>query len=208
MILLSCTHKPDDINYLDIDEIYRSDMSIEVNGKRMDGGTYVLENQPLHSFKAFISPDTEKFVVSSCDRYLVWDDPDPVVEFDYTQGSLTDEDICPIEIAAFSRSGRHAWAYIDFLSTENLGVSLTCNGEKKEWYGVSICQSKEFLTHTAKFSRSVFWIHSAGCAEPTTTDDIEFEIPSSSGKCFYLFENEEGFHRLTVIGYDDVLISN
>lgn len=207
LFLFSCsTTQP-----IDVSTIYRKDMRLKIDGKKQDGGVYVLENKKRYDFKAYFYKDADKFVVASCHRHLVWSYPGDKVEFVYEPDpelEQTADELCPLELGAFDVNGQHSWGYVDFRSTETLAGRLSCNGAtNRPVYGVSICQSKTGLIQKIAFDVPVEYVHSKDCPRPRTEDNRTFIIQMGHNKCFYLFQNHhDDFHRLTMFGYDDVML--
>ena len=84
---------------------------------------------------------------------------------------------------------------------KNLSAQFTCEGSTQEVFGVSACRANQGSHQVINFENPVSWVFSEGCPDPITEDSKKFTLTADSRKCFYLFENDDGFHRTTVIGF-------
>lgn len=189
------------------EKLYRKDMKLKINGVKSSGGVYVLPKQKAYNIKAYLYKKAVVFKISSCHREWVWSDPGDDVEFRYEPLSgLENEGFCPLELGGFDMKGQHSWAYIDFVDDEELEAQIGCNGRVFSLKGVSVCQCKEGLVQRIVFDRPVEVLHPERCNSPESTDQKRFELHINSGKCIYLFTDGSKVHRMTTIGYDDVMI--
>ena len=116
---------------------------------------------------------------------------------------IEDKEYCPIEIIAFSHSGKHSWAFIDKkTANENLSAIYRCNGETRAYKGVGICQSYKGLEQQIEFPEKT---NVRSNCPYERLDDQAFKYNTKKGYCVYIFKSESGqYHRLTTIGYESI----
>jgi hypothetical protein len=200
------------------DRVYRRDMLVTINGKSSDG-VMVVPRSSSYKIRVEGKAKIDLFTLQSCHREMLTSDiknsgiwrTKSVVEVDYAPApGVEDSGACPVQLGGYEKAaGRHSWALVDFESTdETLKANLFCNGDKSVGNGVSICQSRAGLIQKIVFERPVVFSPDKGCEIPESSDQTwTFAIPK--GVCVYYFAEKQKpnrAHRLTTIGYEDVLV--
>lgn len=203
-------------------------MLLEVNGVSGEG-VLVVPKADSYYFEVEARGDLDLFILTSCNRdwikekgwhvsykkrFLGWGkrkiEDKRKVEFFYTPDEIEKNGTCPVWLGGFEESkGRHSWGFVDFKSdTETLDAKVFCNGETLNEKGVSICQSRKGLIQGIRFETEVVVAPDPEC-DLGSNRGTYFEFPISRGECTYIFRTikkprEE--HRLTTIGYENILI--
>ena len=187
--------------------IYRMTAKLTVNGKTKYG-TLVATKSSKYQIKARFYRKSEVIKVSSCHREWVSQDADNDISYSYIPvRGIENKGYCPIEIGGFDTKGQHTWGYIDFVDDETLPGIIGCDGESSAYIGVSVCQSKAGLIQKIEFLKKVDVYPLESCEPPKFHDGKLWTFKIARGKCGYVFSNPKGeIHRLTTIGYDEVMI--
>lgn len=201
---------------LDPDLFYKRDVAVEVNGVEFRGVT-VLPRAP--SYDLLVKPKGEMslLLVTTCHREESFNpgshgflSTDNTFRYLYTpQKGLEDVDSCPLRIDAFDKKlGQHSWFFADFEGPEKLEAEVVCNGVKKTYRGVSVCQSKAGLIQTIQLKEPVILsVRDPKCPFPGSDGGGFFEYRINQGECAYAFMTMGGeLHRHTTIGYTGVLV--
>lgn len=193
---------------MDTQKLYRKDMAVKVDGVKMYGGTYVLNKRKAYEIKAYLyTRSVVVFKASSCHREIVWMKPGKDVEFIYKPlNKLENDGYCPLELGGFDTKAQHSWAFFDFINEENAPANLACNGVVSTVYGVSICQTRSGLIQRIEFQGRMEGYNLKRCNKAETEDYKTFTIEVNRGKCVYFFRGKTVTHRLTTLGYDDVIV--
>lgn len=208
------------------DPIYRRDMAINVDGVIYDG-VGVLPARDVYKIHVQAQGNLDLFTFETCHREEVtekaWNvegterwlffkrkiEKKREVKLEFRATPL-EKDYCPIILGGYEeKGGRHSWAFLDVQTKEaKLAAELSCNGEFRPSYGVSVCQAKAGLVQSIKFLVPVKVNPSAECDLGKSEGDF-FEFAISRGQCVYAFKSADGqIHRLTTIGYDQVKVRN
>jgi len=200
------------------DKVYRRDMSISVNGLSKEG-VLVVPKSSNYKIEVEGKAKIDLFSIQSCHREMfVTDIRDSgfwrvrsKVRVDYSPSpGIEDKGACPIQLGGYEKSkGRHSWALVDFeTNEETLKAELSCNGEVARGRGVSICQSRAGLVQKIVFEKPVIYSPDKGCElGELAGNTLKFNI--KKGVCVYYFAEiakPHRGHRLTTIGYDDILV--
>lgn len=203
---------------------YKRDMILEVGGVRGEGAIVV----PLKSVVPFYVTargDLNLFTLTTCHREETAEDAGNVTErtgwlfkrtitkkrevkFDFKPTLIESQGGCPIQLGGYEeQKGRHSWGLVDFETPEaTLPAILECNGQVVSAKGVSVCQSRVGLIQSIKFSVPVKVSPDAECGLGKTEGDV-FEFPIPRGQCVFAFMSaDQKIHRLTTLGYEQVLI--
>lgn len=197
---------------------YKRDAVIKYAGKRFVG-VAILPKAAKYDLEFNFAGDLALFSLRTCHREItqeefgtggIFDRKKNYVQFQYEpQPSIEAGTYCPVEVGGFDETGRHGWGFIDFEDDNNkLGALVQCNGFRQIYNGVSVCQSSEGLLQRITFATPVRFSPSE-CLSPETDDNKTFTIPAPTGRCVYVFKELEGekrFHRLTLIGYQSILV--
>jgi hypothetical protein len=196
--------------------VYMHDMKIEVNGHK-GVGTLVVPMSSLISVKVRAKGKLDLFVWSTCARNIsaeaAFDEgmfsSKYETSFEYRPSVLERTD-CAVQLEGYEKiKGRHSWAFIDFEDgTSTLPATITCNGQTYTSKGVTVCQSKKGIRQQVTFAAPVLVGAQDGCPLPFTEDEKTFYVEIGKGACRYNFLEKEGErnHRITTIGYDEVLL--
>jgi len=216
LLLISCTEVS---QVADTKVLYKRDVRI-LHGGREFIGIAVLPLAASYKLELTFPGEVDLFTFRSCHREVTQEDAggggifgkknrvaytyDPVGPFE------TDR-YCPIEISGLEQQGgRHSFAFIDFeTSRETMPAVVTCNGKVKQYSGVSVCQSPAGLMQRIKFARKVSVTSLDGCPVPLSENGSAYDLLLGVGRCVYSFRSSEtpqDFHRLSTIGYQEILI--
>lgn len=204
---------------LDPDSFYKRDMKIVVNG--MSGeGVMVVPKSSSYKIDVEAKGKLDLFTFTTCHREetkeAAWQDKSifgnknkVTVQYSPIPG-LEDEGSCPLMLGGYEADkGRHSWAFIDFYTgMETLSAKIKCNGKIKTFLGVSTCQSRNGLIQEIAFDEPVEAGNPGGdCSMPKSDDKMSFKYPISEGLCVFAFMSKSGaVHRLTTLGYSEILI--
>lgn len=227
LILISCSNSPAP-ELLDAKEFYKRDMIITVNGETVEG-QLVTEKADKYEFLIESKGDLDLFVMTSCHKEetkeRAWNvqrtvksglfgwgskkiDVKNKVEFTYYPTSIEADGDCPLEFGGFDKNGRHSWGFVDFQShIYTLPATLECNGETIKSKGTSLCQARSGLIQRLSFKKDVILADNNDCGiEQFDSKVIEFAMPA--GKCLLVFRQKDKgeFHKLTLLGYDKIII--
>lgn len=203
---------------------YKRDMILEVGGKKGEGVLVV----PLTAsipFHVTARGDLDLFTFTTCHREETAEDAGNVTErtgwlfkrtitkkrevkLDFKPTLIEGAGGCPVILGGYEeQKGRHSWGLVDFETPEaTLPAMLSCNGQVLSVGGVSICQARQGLIQSIKFSQKVRVSPEPECAIGATDGDA-FEFPIPKGQCVFAFMAEDGkLHRLTTLGYEQILI--
>lgn len=209
LLLLCCLFTGCVTQPLSVDVIYRKDLLMKIDGNNFYGVSSQ-DKKPVYNFKIYFYKKPTKFVMTTCHRYLVWSDPGNGVNYDYKPDPDLEQNenvLCPVEFGAFDDKGQSSWGYVDFRSTETLAAKLSCNGDiAVPVVGSSVCQTKMKLMERITFDAPVLMVSEPSCPVPESTDSKTFLIEVGRGKCTYLFQAGSQSHRLTLLGFDDVIL--
>jgi hypothetical protein len=208
---------------------YKRDMLITVNGY-VGEGVLVVPKAAKYDIEVTARGDLDLFVFTTCNREWTkeraWtadnDSYNPLffwkryldskrkVSFTYTPNTVEANDPCPIWLGGFEKiKGRHSWAYIDYRTEkETLPATILCNGKNDRYIGASVCQSKEGLIQAVTFEKEVVTSPDEDCPISANRGTY-FEIPLKKAECVYIFrtiEKPRQDHRLTTLGYEEILI--
>jgi hypothetical protein len=221
--LVSCNQNS--YQTVEAEVFYKRDMILEVNGVKGEGVVVA----PLSSsipFYVVARGDLDLFTFTSCHREETAENAGNVTE---SQGSwifkrtitkkrevkltfspteIENVGGCPILLGGYEQEkGRHSWGFVDFETPDAaLPASVSCNGVTTKSKGVSICQARAGLIQSIRFASQVKVSPDAGCEIGATESDyFEFSIPK--GQCVFAFMESTGrIHRLTTLGYEQILI--
>jgi len=206
---------------LDPDTIYRRDIVVTINGEKFVG-TGVPKRSDKYEMEIKAKGVINMMTISTCHREVQMEFKDPgwfqkgnIQKWTYTPvKGIEDVKGCMMEIGAFEKGkGRHGWAAIDFLNGfETVPATLQCDGGTKQVGPVSICQAKFGLVQKIIFDRRMKVAPDRDECKVLRTDPGEtfekvytFQMPQE--ECTYYFGDKDGkFHRLTLIGYQSILV--
>lgn len=196
---------------------YRRDIDLEINDQKFEG---VAVPAPHHKYEIKIRPkggaQVNMLTITTCHREIVLDEPKAdfwtTNRITYTYRpikGIEDGMGCLLDIGAYNKEGRHAWATVDFISRlDTLPAKLRCNGSDFDAKGVSICQAKTGLIQKISFPERVkVSPDTEHCNVMKSVDGQNFEYIVPRGECSFYFGTKDGkFHRHTTLGYESILI--
>ena len=216
LALLGCTEIT---QVADTSVLYKRDVRIMFEGQEYYG-TAVLPARDKYDLELTFAGELDLFTFRSCHREVTQEDAgggrifgkrnkvsysyQPVVPLE-TTGS------CLAEVEGHEvNKGRHSWGIIDFeTKLETLPALTICNGVRKQYKGVSICQSLAGLVQNIVFTRPVYGLTTDDCPVVSSKDSMSFEITQGKGRCVYSFQtikDPREWHRYTSFGYDSILV--
>jgi hypothetical protein len=227
LVLMGCSSVP---QLLDPNVFYIRSMDFSVDGTRYIG-TAVIPKKTNYNLEIYSTDTMDLVTIRTCARefygekvgtgggILFWQKEkkftyqyQPDTELEYGR-------LCPIEIASYdATSGGNLWAYIDVDSNSTdfrLPAQWRCNGEVRQFNGVSICQNRVDNLVKVEFPEEVIvkpQSYDSRCAWDDKTPFFRgkaFEFRMPRGTCFYTFMGtapDRKKHRATVIGYSDIVI--
>lgn len=200
--------------------IYRREMALVVNGKKIEG-VGVLPRALSYRFEIESRGRLDAFTLTSCSRdELTLDIKEKGLfgsrrryRFDYLpMAGLEDTSFCQLDLGGYDKeTGRHSWALLDFEHPElRASATVYCNGSVVKSVGVSVCQSKIGLYQKIEFSGPTIVEYEKECEIAQSEDGGKTYIfPLRKGICHYAFRELKGareFHRLTTLGYEGFLM--
>lgn len=207
---------------LDPEKFYRRDLPFCAEDIGCFEGVTVLPKKSFYKFD--IQPkgpaDIDLLLATTCHREDSFEKTDSgwfifktKKRFQYlyspVQG-IEDDGICPLRINVFEKDkGRHSWSLVYFENPRfELPATVTCNGTKATYNGVSVCQSKVGLVQRIDFGRVVEWGSvNEMCAKPRRVQQGLYELAFNKGECNYVIRDEfNNYHHFGTVGYDGVLI--
>lgn len=228
LIAISCDGTDPQIDKLSPEEFYKRDMIITVNGETLEGAL-VAKKAENYKFNIESRGNLDLFVMTSCHKEetkeAAWNvqktvrsglfgwgrkkiDVKNQVEFTHFPNALEAAGDCPLELAGYDKNGRHSWGLVDFESdTYKLPAKVECNGRTIETSGTSICQARAGLVQRISFEDYVVLAENNDCGiSHDGGKSLEFTMPK--GKCVMVFGDgaRERFHKITLIGYDKIII--
>lgn len=218
LLLASCAGIP---QKLDPEVFYKRDLPVCLKDVGCFEGAAVFPDQTTYEFD--IAPKGEASIdlllVNSCHReetfektatgWWIFKNKSRFKYYYSPVAGLEDTGDCSVRINTLEKTqGRHAWFVARFENKKyTLPASVFCNGEKKDFHGVSICQSKRGLIQRIKFNEPVMIEADPNCPMPKKAVDGAYEWNVSIGECGYSIISGSGKkHDLLAIGYDGVLI--
>lgn len=212
---LSCTSLID--QEINPKTFYKRDVVIDCDGKEYSGFA-VLPLQDKYNCTFHFYGKVDLFTFQTCHRHIAiedagkpgWIKKQKRVDFTYEPAkSIEYDEYCPVEIGGYEQArGRHAWGFIDIKTRfETLDADLVCNGERVSSQGVSVCQSMIGLLQEVRFDEPVSFVIDR-CKFPSPIEPGLYRFPMQKGRCVYAFKGLQSgkFHRLTTLGYEQVLI--
>lgn len=145
---------------------------------------------------------------TTCHRERTYSSEGRILKIDYSPTEIELTGSCLIKFEAYSMKGKHGWGILDISShKEKLYGLLRCNGETYRG-AVSICQSRAGLEQEIEFEKEVEIASQQGRCKITSRNrfkKLRFKIPNR--ECVYYIRGDNGgFHRLSTIGSEGVLI--
>lgn len=202
--------------------IYRYDMKLSVNGIT-GSGVLVVRKAPKYDIEIESKEAMDLLTVRSCHREMVLENVNERYglfgtkrrngKVSFTPQSLEDID-CPIDLTGYSKvTGKHSFGFIDYENDEDkLPATLKCDGSVYQALGVSACGARFGLIQQIEFQNPVVVQPDPSCPLADSSARMiakEFTFPVIKGICTYIFQEEKGekkTHRLTTIGYEEILV--
>jgi len=188
-------------------------MLVEINDKEYEG-IAVIEDATKLEIKAKFKDNGDLVRIKTCHRSIDieqawkkrpfgWVDKDKAKLKLNLNSPIESNGNCPIEIIAFSHSGKHSWFFMTKKTDkENLPAIYKCDGETKPYNGAGICQSFYGLEQQIEFQEPV---NVRSNCEIERIDESAFRYKTTKGHCIYSFLSETGkIHRLVTFGYEAI----
>ena len=188
----------------DTTHVYKRTLQFKINDKPCNG-TCVVGIAP--QYKIHIEADRIDYVsIETCHRHITSEDQGG--SWDYTYIPQPIEAGCPIEIVTLDKKqAKNGFGLMDIQSLDYLHpAKLTCDGILTTVNGSSICQSKTGLNQQIEFSEPMLVHPPEGCPMDKSTDGKLFIFKLNRGLCVWVFGSKGGFHKLTTIGTDDIIL--
>lgn len=226
--LLSCSDEKIAPELLKAENFYKRDMIMTVNGLTVEGSTVASKSQK-YDISIESKGNLDLFVMTSCHKEetkeRAWNVKKTVrsglfgwgkkkidlknqVNFTYYPNKLEAEGDCPLEFGGYDKNGKHSWGFLDFESNKyTLKADIECNGIERKNRTTSHCQARSGLIQRISFKENVILAENNDCGIIQKDQKIiEFEMPS--GKCVLVFSNVGAlsFHKMTLLGYDKIII--
>jgi len=219
VIMCGCSTIP---QKLDPKKFYRRDLPFCVENLGCFEGVTVLAKRDSYKFE--VEPkggaDIDLMVATTCHRedstestesgWFIFQSNN---KYEYTYRPVAgkeDTGDCPLRINTYEKDkGRHAWAMIYFEHPKfKMPATVTCMGRVYNYNGVSVCQSKRFLSQRIRFPWPVQWGTPAKhCAEPERVSSGVYDIKPDIGECVYVIRSEKNLkHLFATISYEGILI--
>jgi len=214
---------------MDKDTNYERDIRMEVHYAVKDkwvgpvhiNGMGVVPKSNFYKVKVFPPGKADMITLTSCHRVVKTPNPKKkggwfskgYYEFVIPMANTVDGDeTCFFDIGVFEKKkGRHAWGMIAFEDPfYKLKGLKKCNGETKQYGGVSTCQAQNGSIQEYKFDRVVSPSEVKGCE----ITNIDYEVKNSkvwrflmpAGPCeveFYDINDPlNKIHRASLFGFD------
>lgn len=213
-----------DILKFNMNDVYRRDLKVKINGKEFTGAGVVPR---ADKYEIEIDPPgkIDRIMWQTCNRDEVIDSPDSSFfskkfKFSFQPVKLEDTSSCGgLTITVLEeKKRRNGFAFLDFQDKReevSVPVVLTCNGVVESHTGVSVCQSAAGLFQEMIFNEPVKQAGAVGECDvmsPFNGNEQIYRFQMPKGECTYYFvaqsrapNGERKLHRLTTIGYTDVL---
>lgn len=211
LFIFSCASVP---QKLDPSIFYKRDMELKVNGV-LSKGVVITPRATSYSLEIKAPGKINLFTLTTCHREETFEesgDGQHERSFSFIPNALESEKTaCPIQLGGYERiQGRHSWGFIDF---EHPGMTLladvNCNGAFKKYKGVSACQAKAGLIQEIAFKVKVLWPLKSTCIKIESKDEKRIRFKMPKGECSVRFVTKSGpeqWHRITLLGYEKILI--
>jgi len=197
-----------DLRKTNPDSFYKRTLELQLEAKGLSAVIRGVGVFPAHSPTKIIirTPVAPELInIRNCHRDLQIENPGKRTEFVYTPSSIEQEGQCPLLVQALDMGKRHEWAYVEFLTNEQLLAIVQCNGGTSHQTGISICQARKELLQQVEFMSPVKW--KSNCVVLESDDAKRFRYNMPIGTCQVLFyENSKVIHRHIAIGYEDILL--
>jgi len=192
---------------------YQKDLNITVNGHSFKGTALPKLSQ---KYKIEIESPTnlDLLTLESCHRHISIQNAfhkKRVIKnkkkyiYNFVPSPL--EKDCFLEVKALSKKEAHSWGLIVFNSDEyTIPATVYCNGDKINYQGTSICQSKKDLDQQIIFKRKVAVEGNCPIVRAGLSNYKVYNLTIKEGFCVFIFRTEKEFHRLYTFGYDQIIL--
>ena len=216
-LLVSCTTVRQDItDGLNDGVIFKKDMRICIDGK-CSHGVMVGPRKESYRFHIKAHGTFDLFTFSTCHREETSEDYRKKWWGRYNREARgvflpvrgIEDEYCPVYIGAYDRGGQHSWGFVDFQTADaQMPAKLSCGGDMGYLRGVSVCQARKGLIQVIEFDRPVqLFLNSGDCHIDVPEDGMTWVFPMPRGECVKVFfDEDDNIHRLTLLGYDRVIV--
>lgn len=206
---------------LDPGTFYKRDMIITVNGFKSEG-VIVVPQSESYSLDIKAKGNLDLFTMESCHREEsvedageggIFGDGHRVKRTYKPVAGIETGSSCPVRLGGYERTrGRNSWALIDFEGPDtNLPAVMKCNGNVWNSRGVTVCQSKAGLIEQIEFPTKVIVNPDPNCPIKRPADLMTYRFTMSPRECVFNFMEiaiPHREHRLTTLGYQEILLRN
>lgn len=189
---------------------YEADLKLTVDGETHDGfgATFIADEKVIR----IDSPvPMDNLYIHSCGRFKRYPEWGKTLKgaksLTFTYRPVEKEfSECPVFFEVYNFKGIAAWGMLAFRLGNEIPAVTYCNGSKNEFGGHSVCQSKEGLEHTIKFSKPVLWRTRDLCPVKKISETaFRFRAaPGGNTWCEVIFGDpvDQKFHVLTIHGFE------
>jgi len=217
------------IQKLGSDKTYKRDMIICVNDICREG-SISMPIKASNKIRIDAPNDLDQLVMSNCsgewDYPNAWNlsvkeksgpfgwfsktvDKKSMREFSYYPTGEEFTSACPMYFYSIQKSGNiQSWGFIDW-QTEGfkLNGEMICNGAKRLFEGVEVCQTREGLLTKLSFDEVVAISPDVSCGiKESQSNNFEFEQPKGFCAITFLGKDSRKKGRVTLIGYEGLLV--
>lgn len=192
----------------------RADLQITLDGKQFDGMAETKLSGPVE-VKLVSNVPMDRLQITSCSRQDVFENVDAgwfggsgkTFTYTYAPSAIELKGVCPLYIEIYSKADLTAWGFVAFKTDEKLPAKVACNGIDWSFSGMSICQTKAGLEQAMSFSKPVDFEAEETCTMvQDPKDKSKFTMRPQKGFCRATFTDGVDWHRLIMLGYDQVLV--
>ncbi len=207
----------------------KMDIYLYVDGKfkypiKIDG-MGVIPKSKFYKVKVYPPGKVDMMTLVSCHRHLKTPHPKKsggwfakgYYEFIIPMtGSVDEDELCSFSTGAYEqKKGRHAWGTVAILDPKfKLSAFTKCNGDVKNYEGVSVCQSKAGLIQEYSFNRPVSFAGAKGCSIKNLTTEKpyssiwRFLMPRGECEAYFIdIDNPRRMvHQAFFFGFDTIPI--
>lgn len=230
LFLFSCGSAQKILPKLSPDSFYKRDMIVTINGETFEG-VGVTKEADKYDFHVEARGDLDMFIMTSCHKEetkeRAWNvkkkirsglfgwgskkiDLKREVKFTFHPNSIERDGDCTIGFGGYEASakGRHSWAFVDFESEKyKLPAKVNCNGREIKSSGTTVCQARQGLIQDIEFNEETIVADNNSCGIVVNkSKKYEFAVPLRKCVAIFMGVQSKKIHKLTLVGYEKILI--